>query len=58
VAGALGQLFIEQAGGNTIITFDADGSRTFSTGDVQITIVGNLVSGGITGGNFVIGTSG
>jgi len=57
VAGALGQLFIEQTGGNTIITFDADGNRLFSTGDVQITIVGNLVSGGITGGNFVIGTS-
>ncbi|MDP3760610.1 MAG: DUF4214 domain-containing protein [Ramlibacter sp.] len=57
VAGATGQLFIEQTGGNSIITFDADGSRTFTVGDVQLTIVGNLISGGIAGGNFVVGAS-
>ena len=57
VAGAKGQVFIEQGGGNTTITFDADGSQTFTTGDTQITIVGNLVNGGIAGGNLVLGSS-
>jgi hypothetical protein len=60
VAGAAGQLFIDTTTqtGNTIITFDADGSRTFGVGDVQITIVGNLLNGGIDpNGNFLIGSS-
>jgi len=57
VAGAAGQLFVETSGLNTILTYDADGSRSFSVGDVQITVVGNVLNGGITDGNFVIGSS-
>ena len=57
VNGRAGQLFVDQTGGNTLLTFDADGDRLFGAGDVQISIVGNLVNGGITDGNFVIGTS-
>lgn len=60
VAGAVGQVFVDSVTNvaNTIITFDADGSRTFSAGDVQITIVGNVVTGGIdASGNFLIGAS-
>ena len=59
VAGGNGQVFVDSVtnAANTIITFDADGSRTFTTGDVQITIVGNVITGGISGGNFVVGAS-
>jgi len=55
VANAVGQLFVDTTGGaNTILTYDADGSRTFSAGDVQITIVGQLVSGGIVNGDYMV----
>lgn len=60
VAGANGQVFVDSITNNTntIITFDADGSRTFTTGDVQIVITGNVINGGINAdGNFVISAS-
>jgi len=60
VANAVGQLFVDSVtnGANTILTFDADGSRTFSAGDVQITIVGNIITGGVdANGNFLVGVS-
>lgn len=59
-AGGVGQVFVDTTtvATNTIITFDADGSRSFNAGDVQITIVGNVIANtGITGGNLLVNTS-
>ena len=60
VAGAAGQLFVDTTTltGGTIVTFDADGSRTFSAGDVQITITGNVLGFGIdASGNAYVSAS-
>ena len=60
VAGAAGQLFVDTTtlAGGTIVTFDADGSRTFSAGDVQITITGNVLGFGIdASGNAYVSAS-
>ncbi len=60
VAGASGQVFVDTTttAGSTIITFDADGSRTFSVGDVQITVTGNVLTFGIdASGNLVVSAS-
>lgn len=56
IANGVGQVFVDSVtnAANTIITFDADGSRTFTTGDTQIVIVGNVLTAGVTGGNLVI----
>lgn len=54
-AGAAGQVFIETSGGAQIVTFDADGNRSFSPGDVQITLAAHAVfTAGIVDGNLVI----
>jgi hypothetical protein len=56
-AGIVGQLYVDttSVAGNTILTFDANGDKGFGLGDVQITIVGQTVTGGIVNGNFVVG---
>lgn len=60
VAGQAGQIFVDTTTsvGNTIITFDADGNRLFSAGDVQITIMANVVGLGIdASGNALVTAS-